>query len=50
MTQKIAVVGATGRVGEHVVDVLREQGFFRGIGARGPARDRFQRLLVPVVA
>jgi uncharacterized protein YbjT (DUF2867 family) len=26
MTQKIAVVGATGRVGEHVVDVLREQG------------------------
>jgi uncharacterized protein YbjT (DUF2867 family) len=26
MTKKIAVVGATGRVGEHVVDVLREQG------------------------
>src|SRR4051812_45294090 len=25
MTRKIAVVGATGRVGEHVVDVLREQ-------------------------
>jgi len=26
MTNKIAVVGATGRVGEHVADVLREQG------------------------
>jgi uncharacterized protein YbjT (DUF2867 family) len=26
MTKKIAVTGATGRVGEHVVDVLREQG------------------------
>src|SRR5262245_26194786 len=26
MSNKIAVVGATGRVGEHVVDVLREQG------------------------
>jgi uncharacterized protein YbjT (DUF2867 family) len=27
MTQKIAVVGATGRVGRHVVDVVRERGF-----------------------
>jgi uncharacterized protein YbjT (DUF2867 family) len=26
MTKRIAVVGSTGRVGEHVVDVLREQG------------------------